>query len=231
MSARPGSRPGRTCTTRCTATAATVNPSDRAVRHPRAAVGRRAGRASARSRRSSRRRAGRRAGDARARSAESSDEPVREIDRLDASATGRRAAAGRLQPPALLRQQRRAMTAAYPDLAPAPHPRHRVEPRAAPRDRADPGRPDLAAVRHRGRRASRSRSRTLPGVSRWSVDGIAARAQGGASRSASPASRCSPTRRPDRRSDDGARGAQPRQPDVPRDPRDPRRLRRATSAC
>ena len=41
------------------------------------------------------------------------------------------------------------MTRMLSQHPPAPHPRHRLEPRAAPRDRADPGRPDLAAVRHR----------------------------------------------------------------------------------
>ena len=66
---------------------------------------------------------------------------------------------------------------------------------------------------------------SLPGVSRWSVDGIAARAKEAVALGI-PCVALFPNTQPDRRSDDGARGAQSRQPDVPRDPGDPRRLRR-----
>ncbi len=65
---------------------------------------------------------------------------------------------------------------------------------------------------------------TLPGVSRWSLDGIAARARGSrrARHSVPRAVPQHPARAAQSRC---ARGEQHRQPDVPRDQDDPRRLR------
>ena len=71
---------------------------------------------------------------------------------------------------------------------------------------------------------------TLPGVSRWSVDGIAARAKEAVALGI-PCVALFPNTPADRRSDDGARGAQSRQPDVPRDPARSATPAAATSAC
>ncbi|MFT3904671.1 MAG: hypothetical protein QM727_15975 [Niabella sp.] len=57
-------------------------------------------------------------------------------------------------------------------------------------------------------RAWRSRSRSLPGVSRWSVDGSPS-APGKRGRSAFPALPCFPTRQHDRRSEDGREALNP----------------------
>ncbi len=124
----------------------------------------------------------------------------------------------------LFRQDPRAYDWILSRHPPAPHARHRLEPRAPSRDRADARRPHLAAVRDRGQgrgRAGRLAARRLALVGRWHC-----RAGEGCGCCRHPLHCPVPQHAGGKALRRRGRSAQSRQPHVPRDQGHPRCLRR-----